>query len=425
MLPNEEEQFDDIRRLLQKSYSAPALSDQFTQRLGERLQTLLPAASRTLETKRTRNRISHWIGELSMRQRIAAVGGVGIVAVLAMLLVWLGSFAQPLSAMEKMAENIRKAKSYKYTSIVQYTFFSETGKPRVMPEDRDTVYWIAPGSARTEYTQHPEIWKGPGPEITEIRPAGKPGITINHQTKTYQRSPVPLKNAYSSVFDDLENLGKFSGKADRELDSKEINGKKARGFQIDMQKMDPRSKPGLAEIWLDPSSNLPVLACFSDMKGMDYTSTQKDTDIQWNIDLDPKLFDATPPEGYTDDTPKPPALEEQVRKIAEALKIYAEASNGHYLKTFISSERATEDVCKMLGLKKWPDGEEEGDAGKALKAFKGFDQIGLIQWYKPDFAYYGKTVGPKDKDKVLLHWKLDDGRYEVIFGDLRAETVTA
>ena len=35
------------------------------------------------------------------------------------------------------------------------------------------------------------------------------------------------------------------------------------------------------------------------------------------------------------------------------------------------------------------------------------------------------TVGPGDKDKLLLRWKLDDGRYEVIFGDLRSETVTA
>jgi hypothetical protein len=26
---------------------------------------------------------------------------------------------------------------------------------------------------------------------------------------------------------------------------------------------------------------------------------------------------------------------------------------------------------------------------------------------------------------MLLRWKLDDGRYQVIFGDLRAETVTA
>ena len=54
----------------------------------------------------------------------------------------------------------------------------------------------------------------------------------------------------------------------------------------------------------------------------------------------------------------------------------------------------------------------------------GFGEIEDIQTHDPDAAYYGKTVGPKDKDKVLLRWKLDDGRSEVIFGDLHAETVT-
>ena len=48
-----------------------------------------------------------------------------------------------------------------------------------------------------------------------------------------------------------------------------------------------------------------------------------------------------------------------------------------------------------------------------------------ILMYNPDAAYHGKTVGPSDKNKVLLRWKLDDGRYEIIFGDLSAETVTA
>jgi hypothetical protein len=43
----------------------------------------------------------------------------------------------------------------------------------------------------------------------------------------------------------------------------------------------------------------------------------------------------------------------------------------------------------------------------------------------PNAAYYGKTVEPSDKDKVLLRWKLDNGKYAIIFGDLRSETVTA
>jgi len=49
--------------------------------------------------------------------------------------------------------------------------------------------------------------------------------------------------------------------------------------------------------------------------------------------------------------------------------------------------------------------------------------IGL-QWDKKNPAYYGKTVTPKDTDKVLLRWKVSDSEYRVIYGDLHAETVT-
>jgi hypothetical protein len=41
-----------------------------------------------------------------------------------------------------------------------------------------------------------------------------------------------------------------------------------------------------------------------------------------------------------------------------------------------------------------------------------------------DPAYYGKTVGPDDTNKVLLRWKLDDGQYRVIFGDLSIKNIT-
>jgi hypothetical protein len=41
-----------------------------------------------------------------------------------------------------------------------------------------------------------------------------------------------------------------------------------------------------------------------------------------------------------------------------------------------------------------------------------------------DPAYYGRTFGPDDANKVLLRWKLDDSRCRVIFGDLHTDTVT-
>ena len=60
-----------------------------------------------------------------------------------------------------------------------------------------------------------------------------------------------------------------------------------------------------------------------------------------------------------------------------------------------------------------------------MQASSGFARINGILRDNPDAAYYGKTVGPKDNDKVLLRWKLAGGKYQVIYGDLKPETVTA
>ena len=39
-----------------------------------------------------------------------------------------------------------------------------------------------------------------------------------------------------------------------------------------------------------------------------------------------------------------------------------------------------------------------------------------------DPEYFGATVKPGDSAAILLKWRRDDGRYRVIYGDLRAET---
>jgi len=48
-----------------------------------------------------------------------------------------------------------------------------------------------------------------------------------------------------------------------------------------------------------------------------------------------------------------------------------------------------------------------------------------LKWSKKDLAYYGKTVTPKDTDKVLMRWKTGENEYRVIYGNLTAETVSA
>jgi hypothetical protein len=42
-----------------------------------------------------------------------------------------------------------------------------------------------------------------------------------------------------------------------------------------------------------------------------------------------------------------------------------------------------------------------------------------------DVVYYGDSVDPRDSNAVLIQWKLSDGEYRVVFGDLHEETVSA
>lgn len=48
---------------------------------------------------------------------------------------------------------------------------------------------------------------------------------------------------------------------------------------------------------------------------------------------------------------------------------------------------------------------------------------GLLKEGK-DVVYYGDSIDPEDKFAVLMHWKLPNDRYRVIFNDLRIMTVS-
>ena len=222
-----------------------------------------------------------------------------------------------------MAENIRKAKSYKCAVHVECSYVPEFGKPPVIEENASTDYWLAPGASRYEIRKELE------PETTYVCPAeNRPWISIDHRDKTFCWHQFPMKH---SPIERLADLGKFVGDADRELGTRQFDGQQARGYEMDIKKLDPRLSPGKAEIWLDAASNLPIHCRYEFTEpdvGMHFIVLLEK--MQWNADLDAKLFDARPPEKYMDVTPKPPALEEQVREITDAMRIYADAGGGHY-----------------------------------------------------------------------------------------------
>jgi hypothetical protein len=179
--------------------------------------------------------------------------------------------------------------------LVRITRDAPDGGPPRVREFTHHCFRLASGEWRSEDIQSPE-WNGPGPEAVQIVPVGRSGIDIDHRKKTYHRIAGRTAGTPLSRSDDLELLGQLSAVADRELGTREIEGRPAVGFQVDLKKINEEA--GTAEIWLDSQTYLPILVRYNFAKQGDRSFTDVLSDIRWNVELAPQQFDPTPPEGY-------------------------------------------------------------------------------------------------------------------------------
>jgi hypothetical protein len=154
------------------------------------------------------------------------------------------------------------------------------------------------------------------------------------------------------------------------------------------------------------------------------------SDFQWNISVDAAEFMPSPiPDGYVIEDLFPDVANEEsatqgLKQCVELLGKYPQRIDL----TYLWSESEKSETSAALRLKEELKGltglERDNKKMDALKPIRFLYKF-YAELVKTDFVYYGKTVTPKDTDKVLLRWKLDDGRYRVIFGGLHADTVTA
>src|SRR5262249_32744035 len=90
-------------------------------------------------------------------------------------------------------------------------------------------------------------------------------------------------------------------------------------------------------------------------------------------------------------------------------------AGGHPKSEPFDNVKVGEEMAKLA--------KKELDSAILQEILRGIGLLSELQKTNKDFAYHGKTVGPDDKDKVLLRWKWDDKRCQVIFGARRAEVV--
>jgi hypothetical protein len=149
-------------------------------------------------------------------------------------------------------------------------------------------------------------------------------------------------------------------------------------------------------------------------------------DFRWNMPLDEKLFEPVPPKGYADITP--PSDARALVDIANALRLYAQLSGGHFPRVEQFDAGAIRDqMLKMAGSSVDPAVDQAGDQRlqQIQSATSGLDWIARILRNKYHSGYLGTKVGPHDNDKVLLWWRVfQPDRIRVFYGDLRSEILT-
>jgi outer membrane lipoprotein-sorting protein len=327
--------------------------------------------------------------------------------------LFLGWTSRTAPALAQTVAALKEVKTYR----CRYVQEMKRGGADKAEREEGVFCWAAPGSTRIETHRDGKVTD----VLVMVR--GKPGVEINHLAETYHRVE-PLHAPQSPLFL-LGSLARYSGKADAALPERKIDGKAARGFEVAFPKIDPDAGPGSLRVWVDPGTKLPVrVEMVFDGEGRMVLEK-----FEWDVPAD-KWFTEEPPAKYQDKTPNVTPVEEITKHVVTGLKIYAKYCGGKYPQArMVYGDVTSEELGKAVGLSSLlrPTPEEVGrpEYEECSNAVRGFGWINTLQRHNPDAAWYGKTVGPEDKDKVLFRWKLEDGRYQVLYGDLRAETVTA
>jgi len=99
-------------------------------------------------------------------------------------------------------------------------------------------------------------------------------------------------------------------------------------------------------------------------------------------------------------------------------------------------------AAMIIGITFWPDGASNSDGlyqdGKFLVEYLLKGEMassknmlaglpGSSDFFQDgrEAVYYGEGVEGGDKDALIMHWKISEDSYRVIYGDFRTEVVTA
>lgn len=217
------------------------------------------------------------------------------------------------------------------------------------------------------------------------------------------------------------------------------------GIEVEgVETTDPRYSGGIFDgfigrLWVNVETNLPVRLEMEmqmpQIAGKDLGTMNMVLDsFQWDVYIDPTIFEPNLPSDYTSlaDMKMPEINEESAIK---GLQLFKEMSKGKYPKK-LNMLTLMGEVGELTKANwKQTRGQNDPNYIPPEELEKMLPNLMTVQGACMFYAelvtdnkeplYYGDIVTADDPDMVLMRWKVYDGQYRVIFGDLTIENVTA
>ncbi|MFZ2147057.1 MAG: hypothetical protein WAV28_07540 [Sedimentisphaerales bacterium] len=374
------------------------------------------------------------IGRIIMKSKItkAAAAAVIIIACLTGLFLWKSTGSG--IALSDVLTRIEQVTAYMYqmrsTITRQQTSTDLISTVLISQENGVKIT-----TKRIDPNNH-EINSGD----TYLLPKLNSVIFVVHEEKMYVRLKFDgMKLAYyKEEYNDPRIIIKQILSCDHtSLGQSVIDGITVEGFQTTdsayeggfMGQADFEGRPEKVEVrlWVDVNTFLPVRLEEDIVMKKGTRMHEVSYDFRWNVVVNADDFKPVIPEGYMSSGEiVVPAVKEE--NAIKGLRLFTSLA-GEYPDN-LDTEILNKEARKLIGLVKDSFEDIADDEKKKLTSElisimgPAFFYEKLVEDEKAP-AYYGQTVGPDDTNKVLLRWKLDDGQYRVIYGDLSIKNVTA
>jgi hypothetical protein len=263
-------------------------------------------------------------------------------------------------------------------------------------------------------------------------------ITLIPDQKKYLRMRLTdelFEKLQGEFYDPRKLLEEFMKYDYKKLGRSTIDGIEVEGIEC----RDPKIAKGVsaeiagemvgnvvARLWADIENDLPVrlqIEVFS--KDGEKIFDMVTYRYQWDIKIDASEFEPDIPDDYKLVADVELSADEQ--SVIEGLGFFAEYVGGKYPSEMSAMTMGRELRAGLLatfgGDPPWPP--KPGDEKRVFGLEMAIRFCAGLVMEDKDFAYYGSKVTTEFHHAVLMRWKIEDGKYRIIFADLTMRDVSS